>query len=77
MGTNHWHIVMDCKTPGCKSVIEWADVGEKKDTVSMDKILENIDVPTPCLLTCPICHQKHKYALKDLRWLEEPMVLEG
>jgi hypothetical protein len=58
-------------------VIEWADVGEKKDTVSMNKILENIEVPTPCLLTCPICHQKHKYALKDLRWLEEPMVLEG
>jgi hypothetical protein len=50
-------------------MLEWADVGEAKDTVSMNKILENIEVPTPCLLTCPNCHQQHKYTLKDLRWL--------
>jgi hypothetical protein len=51
--------------------------GEAKDTVSMNKILENIEVPIPCLLTYPNCHQQHKYTLKDLRWLEEPAVLEG
>jgi hypothetical protein len=77
MSTNHWHIVMDCKTLGCKSVVEWADVGEKKEAASMNKILENIEVPIPCLLTCPSCHQEHKYTFNDLRWLEEPMVLEG
>jgi hypothetical protein len=52
-------------------------VGEKKDTRSMNKILENIELPTPCLLTRPKCHQQHKYTPKDLRWLEEPAVLEG
>jgi hypothetical protein len=77
MSTNHWHIVMDCKTPGCKSVVEWADVGEAKDTVSMNKILENIEVPTPCLLTCPVCKVRNEYTHNDLRWLEEPTVLLG
>jgi hypothetical protein len=70
MSTNHWHIVVRCKTPGCIAVCEFADARDRQEI--------DVTFPAgPCFLDCPVCHQRHEYTSDDLGWIEKPTVLNG
>lgn len=62
----HVYLVVDCRTPGCKTVHALKYLGMKEE------IHEGIDVsmPAPFWLKCPTCGLNHDFYLGQVRRFE-------
>jgi hypothetical protein len=70
----HWYWTAPCVTLGCKGVQVLAYIGNDIDWPHGPEGV-SIAVPSPFLLTCPMCGLAHDYSLDDikpLKWTAPP-----